>query len=75
MFYVILGVFLWLVLALWPAVMARRKGYSFVLFFLTAVFISWLVTLIVVALLKDKTMTAADRAAEAAAEKAVEAGE
>lgn len=54
-FFVILGMILWVTLAFWPAVMAKRKGYNFILFLLMAIFISWLLTLIIVLFLKDKT--------------------
>ncbi len=61
-FVVILGIVLWVLLAFWPAIMARKKGYSFVLFALIAIFISFLLALVIVALLKDKNETAQDRA-------------
>lgn len=72
MFFIVLGAVLWVILALWPAFMARRKGYSFLLFFILAVFISWLLTLIIVSFLEDKNETAASKAADRAAERALE---
>ena len=72
-FFLIIGAVLWVLLALWPAFIARRKGYSFILFLIIALLISWLLALIIVFLLKDKNKTAesiaADQAAEAALEK------
>lgn len=66
-FFIIFGVFLWLALALWPAFIAKSKGYSFILFLVLSWFVSFVITLIVALLLRDKTMTrAADRAAETA---------
>jgi hypothetical protein len=51
---VILGVFLWVMVALWPAFIAKKKGYSFVLFFIISLFFWW-ITLFVTLLMKDKT--------------------
>lgn len=72
-FYLILGIILWIIFAFWPAILARRKGYSFILFFLIALFISWLLALVIILVLKDKNQTpeslAADRAAEAELDK------
>ena len=72
-FFLIMGALLWVLLALWPAFIARRKGYSFVLFLIIALLISWLLALIIVFILKDKNktaeMVAANQAAEAALEK------
>ena len=69
--YGILGIVAWICLALWPAYMAKRKGYSFVLFFLLGVIFSFILALIVAALLKDKNMTAQDKADDEAAERAL----
>jgi uncharacterized sodium:solute symporter family permease YidK len=71
-FYIILGLALWIALAFWPATLAKRKGYSFVLFLVLSWFVSFVITLIVVLFLKDKTMTAADRSADKAAEAVLE---
>lgn len=57
MFFIILGVIAWVSFALWPAFIAQRKGYSFVLFLLLGIVFSFLLALIVAALLKDKTLT------------------
>lgn len=61
-FFIVLGIALWIILAFWPAVIARKKGYSFVLFLLTAIFLSWIISLIIVLFLKDKNETAEQRA-------------
>lgn len=52
--WIILGIVAWVVLATWPARIASKKGYSFLLFFLLAILISFLLALIVAAMLKDK---------------------
>lgn len=67
----ILGIVAWICLALWPASIAKRKGYSFALFLLLGIFISFLLSLLIAVLLKDKTETAQDRADDEAVEKAM----
>ncbi len=73
MFYIILGIVLWVILALWPAYMAKKKGYSFLLFLLLGIVTSWLVSLIVALVVKNKNLTpqqiADDQAAQAAIER------
>lgn len=71
-FFIILGIVLWLVLAMWPAIIAKNKGYSFMLFLILSWFVSFVITLIIAALLKDKTMTRAERIADSSAEAALE---
>ena len=70
-FFLILGIFLWILFAFWPAWLAKKKGYSFLLFLVLSWFVSFVVTLIVVMLLRDKNETAADRAASKAADEAL----
>lgn len=65
-FILILGIAVWIVVALWPAMVAKRKGYSFVLFLLLAIIFSFLISLIIALLLKNKNQTAKDRADEKA---------
>ncbi len=72
MFFLILGIVAWIVLALWPATIAKNKGYSFALFLLLGILVSFILALIVAALLKDKTETAEDRADDAAVERALQ---
>lgn len=71
-FVVVLGVALWIILAFWPAVIARRKGYSFILFLICALVISWLLTLIVVLFLHDKNETEQSRADDKAVDAILE---
>lgn len=54
-FLISIGVVLWIALALWPAVVAKNKGYSFWLFLIASWFISFLATLIIAFILPDKT--------------------
>lgn len=70
MFFVILGVVAWVALAFWPASIAKRKGYSFWLFFILSVVLSWLLILIVTAALEDKN--ASDRRDQKAVDKVLE---
>jgi hypothetical protein len=67
----LLGAILWVLVALWPAIFAKRKGYNFLIFFIISLFFWW-ITLFIVLMLKDKTQTAADRAADKAADKALD---
>jgi hypothetical protein len=46
--------FLWVLVAIWPAMLAQKKGYNFWLFFLISLFFWW-ITLFVVLFLKDKS--------------------
>jgi len=65
-FIYLLGVFLWIMVALWPAMLAKRKGYSFILFFILSIFISFVITLIIVLFLKDKNATPMSKKDDAA---------
>lgn len=67
----ILGVVLWVLVAFWPALVAKRKGHSFVLFFILSL-VFFFVALILAYVVKDRTLTPADIAAEKAAQKALE---
>jgi hypothetical protein len=44
---------LWIIIAFWPATIAKSKGYSFLLWFLISIFFWW-IALFVVLFLKDK---------------------
>ncbi|HMS23643.1 MAG TPA: hypothetical protein PKB09_02445 [Candidatus Saccharibacteria bacterium] len=57
----LLGMILWVLLALWPAMLAKRKGYSFILFLILSWFVSFIITLLVVLFLKDKNEISVDR--------------
>lgn len=61
--FFILGVLLWVLLAFWPAMLAKRKGYSFILFLVLSWFVSFVITLLCVLILKDKNIIAANRVA------------
>lgn len=71
MFLGILGIVAWVAFAFWPAFIAKSKGYSFGLFLLLGILTSFLIALIIAAVLKDKTETSQDRADDAAAERAL----
>jgi ABC-type Mn2+/Zn2+ transport system permease subunit len=71
MFFITLGIILWIALAFWPAWLAKQKGYSFLLFLILSWLVSFVITLIVVLILRDKTTTASDRRADAAADRAL----
>ena len=71
-FFIVLGIALWVILAFWPAVMARGKGYSFALFLITGLLLSWIISLIVVLFLKDKTETAEQKADDIAVDAILE---
>lgn len=53
-FVLVLGIVLWIFIALWPARVAYRKGYSFLLFFLFSL-VFFPAALIVAYVLKDRT--------------------
>ena len=67
-FYLTLGIIFWLFIALWPAIWAKKKGYSFLLILLLAWVTSFIVALIVVALLKDKNQTSSSHSDSQAAD-------
>jgi small-conductance mechanosensitive channel len=52
--YILLGIILWVIIALWPAMIAKRKGYSFIGFFALSLFFWW-ITLFVALFMKDKS--------------------
>lgn len=60
-FWSTLFIILWVFLALWPAMIAKRKGHSFWLFFILSLFFWW-ITLFVVLLMKDDSTPAAPAA-------------
>lgn len=70
-FFLILGVFIWVILAFWPAYVAKKRGYSFILFLLASWIISWLLMLIIAYILPDKTLTKQDKADNQAVERAL----
>ena len=66
--FVILGIVIWIIIALWPARVAAAKGHSFWLWFLISIFFWWISLFVVYFGLKDETKTAQDRADEKAVE-------
>lgn len=75
MLYITLGIIAWVVFAFWPASIAKKKGYSFILFFLLSIVISWLLALLIAAIIDDKTLTDEEIAENKAIEKVLEADE
>ena len=57
-FWGILGIIAWIVIAFLPARWANKKGYSFLLFLVLSWLVSFVLTLLIVALLRDKNETA-----------------
>lgn len=53
--------FFWIMIAFWPASIAKQKGYSFLGFFALSIFFWW-ITLFVVMFLEDKNKPAAPKA-------------
>ncbi len=70
----LLGAIGWIIFAFWPAFVAKRKGYSFVLFFILSLFF-FVITLIIAYLLNDKTKTAQDIIDDQIAEDALDKDE
>lgn len=68
----IIGIIAWIILAFWPARWAQKKGYSFFLFLILSWFISFILTLLIIAFLKDKTETPESRAADEAVDKVMD---
>jgi hypothetical protein len=50
----ILGLFLWILIALWPARVASSKGHSFLLWFIVSAFFWWITLFVVYFVLPDK---------------------
>ena len=55
MFFIILGVTLWIFLSLAPAFIARNKGYSLFLFWIISLFFWW-ITLFVAIFMKPREL-------------------
>lgn len=70
----LLGAILWVIVAFWPAMVAKRKGHSFILFFLFSL-VFFFLALLVAYMVKDRTLTARDIADDKAAEAALDRDE
>lgn len=57
----ILGLFLWILIALWPARVAASKGHSFWLYFLLSIPFWWITLFIVYFGLQDKHASTASK--------------
>jgi ABC-type Mn2+/Zn2+ transport system permease subunit len=53
-FFVMLGIVVWIALALLPATIAKNKGHSFWLWFIVSIFFWW-ITLFVTLFMHDQT--------------------
>lgn len=54
-FFIVLGIFLWVMVSLAPAIIANKKGYNFWLFWIVSLFFWW-ITLFVAVFMKDRSM-------------------
>lgn len=64
MFFYILGAIIWIAIAFWPAMVANRKGHSFIGYFILSLFFWWITLFVVYFGLKDKTAKPAAAAKE-----------
>lgn len=67
----LLGAILWVIFAFWPAIVARSKGHSFVLFFLLSL-VFFFLSVALAYMVSDKTATAQDKADQDAVNKVLE---
>jgi hypothetical protein len=56
--FYLLGILLWVLVALWPAFIAKGKGYSFILFWLISIPFWW-ITLFVTLIMKPRAAQSA----------------
>lgn len=68
----VLGLVAWIIVAIWPAHVASRKGHSFLVWFFISIFFWWIALFVVYFGLKDKTKTAQDIADDKAVDKILE---
>ena len=68
----VLGLVAWIIIAIWPARIASKKGHSFVLWFLISTFFWWITLFWVNFGLKDKNQTPQDVANDNAVDKILE---
>ena len=60
----ILALIAWIIIAIWPARVASRKGHSFLGYFILSLFFWWITLFVVYFVLKDRSKTAAPGAAQ-----------
>ena len=53
----ILAVVAWIIIAIWPARVASRKGHSFLGYFILSLFFWWIMLSVVYFVLKDRTQS------------------
>ncbi|OGL36504.1 hypothetical protein A3E49_01990 [Candidatus Saccharibacteria bacterium RIFCSPHIGHO2_12_FULL_49_19] len=60
----ILALIAWIIIAIWPARVASRKGHSFLGYFILSLFFWWITLFVVYFVLKDRTQTTPPAAAQ-----------
>lgn len=68
----ILGLIAWVLIAIWPAQIASKKGHSFILWFIVSLFFWWITLFVAAFGLEDKTKTARDIADDKAVDEVME---
>ena len=68
----VLGIVAWIIIAIWPARIASKKGHSFILWFFISISFWWITLFWVNFGLKDRNRTAQDIANEQAVDKILE---
>ncbi len=60
------GLLAWIIIAIWPAMVAHKKGHNFFFWFVLSLFFWWITLFVVYFGLKDFTKTPEDIAADKA---------
>lgn len=68
----ILGLIVWILIAIWPASVAFKKGHSFLGWFIISLFFWWITLFWVYFGMKDYTKTARDTTDEKAVDEVLE---
>ncbi len=68
----ILGFIAWIIVAMWPARVASRKGHSFIGWFIVSLFFWWITLFWVYLGMEDKTRTSRDDKADLAVQRAMD---
>jgi len=68
----VLSIIAWILIAIWPARVASKKGHSFVVWFVISLFFWWITLFVVNFGLHDKNRTAKDIAEDKAVEKVLD---